>query len=105
MPPASTHQFVKNKRDYLSVCGANMIPSLLLLGAVTSGALAFPTHNDYNLHERRDALPAHWIEGRRLDPKVSLPMRIGLTQRNLDHGHDLLSEMSGLLPISLQCVC
>lgn len=81
-----------------------MILSHLLLGAVT-GALAFPAHNDYTLHERRDALPSHWNEGRRLDPKASLPMRIGLTQRNLDHGEALLAEMLALPPISLQCVC
>ena len=67
--------------------------SSLFLGAVIPGALAAPTTYDYTLHERRDGLPSQWSEGKRLDPKTSLPMRIGLVQPNLDHGHDLLMEL------------
>ena len=67
--------------------------SPLLLGAVIPGALAAPTAYDYILHERRDVLPTQWSEGKRLDPTASLPMRIGLVQPNLDHGHDLLNEL------------
>lgn len=66
---------------------------LLLLGAVTSGVLAVPMPDGYTLHERSDGLPTDWSDGKRLDPKASLPMRIGLTQRNLDEGHDLLMEL------------
>lgn len=69
-----------------------MLP-VLLLGAVASSALAAPTPHDYTVHERRDALPGTWAEGKRLDPKTSLPVRIGLTQPNLDRGHDLLMEL------------
>lgn len=69
--------------------------SPLLLGAVLPVALAAPAGHDsgYTLHERRNALPSPWTEGKRLDPKTSLPMRIGLKQRNLDYGHDLLAEL------------
>lgn len=70
-----------------------MMFSFLLLGAVASSVLAAPAPYDYTLHERRDALPSPWSEGKRLDPKTSLPVRIGLTQSNLDHGHDLLAEL------------
>lgn len=79
----------------MCVC-VNMKFSALLLGAAIPVALAAPTVNDYpryTLHERRDALPTPWTEGKRLDPKASLPMRIGLKQRNLDHGHNLLMEL------------
>lgn len=70
--------------------------SPLLLGAVLPVALAAPAGHDssgYTVHERRNALPSLWTEGKRLDPKTSLPMRIGLKQRNLDYGHDLLTEL------------
>ena len=45
------------------------------------------------LHERRVGEPKHWEKTSRLDPDVVLPMRIGLTQSNLDKGDELLMEM------------
>ena len=64
---------------------------LLFLGAAVS-AIAVPTHN-YELHERIQPMPTSWIQGKRLDSAISLPVRIGLTQSNLDLGHSLLMEM------------
>ncbi|KAJ5565531.1 hypothetical protein N7535_007169 [Penicillium sp. DV-2018c] len=66
----------------------------LLLCALAAWALAAPTAPEYQLHERRDVIPKAWVEGKELDPKVSLPVRIGLTQSNLDYGHDLLMDLS-----------
>lgn len=46
------------------------------------------------LHERHE--PEHvegWEIVERADPKASLPMRIGLTQSNLDKGHELLMDL------------
>jgi len=63
------------------------------MAAHVLAAPASSSHN-YVVHERRDALPASWSEERRLDRSASLPMRIGLTQSNLDRGHDLLMEVS-----------
>ncbi|KAF4237496.1 hypothetical protein CNMCM8980_006955 [Aspergillus fumigatiaffinis] len=69
--------------------------SHVLLGAVAAaGVLASPTPNDYVVHERRAVLPRSWTEEERLDKASVLPMRIGLTQSNLDRGHDLLMEVS-----------
>lgn len=62
---------------------------VLLLGAFAAQAWALPA-SDYVLHERRDVLPATWTEGKRLDGRTTLPVRIGLTQSNLDRGHELL---------------
>jgi hypothetical protein len=70
-----------------------IMKSSLLLGALASCALAVPTAHEYQLHERRDFIPKAWVEGKELDPKVSLPVRIGLTQSNLDYGHDLLMDL------------
>jgi tripeptidyl-peptidase-1 len=63
---------------------------LLFLAAVVS--LAAPTQH-YELHERRDVIPSTWTEGEKLDGKVSMPVRIGLTQSNLDYGHELLMDL------------
>lgn len=69
--------------------------SHVLLGtAAAAGVLASPTPNDYVVHERRAVLPRSWTEEKRLDKASILPMRIGLTQSNLDRGHDLLMEIS-----------
>lgn len=70
-----------------------MKSSILLLGVAAAGVLAVPKPHDYEVHERRDALPSSWTEGKRLDGSTILPMRIGLTQSNLDYGHDLLMQM------------
>ncbi|OOF99192.1 hypothetical protein ASPCADRAFT_140878 [Aspergillus carbonarius ITEM 5010] len=69
-----------------------MRASLFLLSV--TAVLASPTPPNYVVHERRDVLPNGWIEERRLDEGTLLPMRIGLTQSNLDRGHDLLMEVS-----------
>ncbi|GIJ91954.1 tripeptidyl-peptidase sed1 [Aspergillus pseudoviridinutans] len=67
---------------------------VLLGAAAAAGVLASPTPNDYVVHERRAVLPRSWTEGKRLDKATTLPMRIGLTQSNLDRGHDLLMQVS-----------
>lgn len=72
-----------------------MKSSILLLGAAAAAVsvLAAPKPPHYEVHERREFIPNSWTEGKRLDGLTSLPVRIGLTQSNLDYGHDLLTEM------------
>lgn len=45
-------------------------------------------------HEKRDILPSSWSKTGRVHGDVTLPVRIGLTQSNLDQGHELLSHVS-----------
>ncbi|KAE8419834.1 peptidase S8/S53 domain-containing protein [Aspergillus pseudocaelatus] len=71
-----------------------MKSSFILFNILVAGVLAIPTRTDYVLHERRDAIPSHWTGEKRLNGQTVLPMRIGLTQSNLDRGHDLLMEVS-----------
>ncbi|KAJ5112796.1 hypothetical protein N7532_000841 [Penicillium argentinense] len=71
-----------------------MRSSVLFLGAVAASVLALPTAHEYEVHERRDYIPSSWVERKRLHGSASLPVRIGLTQNNLDYGHELLMEMS-----------
>lgn len=63
-----------------------------LLLSLALGSLAAPTPSGV-LHEKRDASTV-WLKGSRVHGDVKLPMRIGLTQSNLDKGHDLLNEVS-----------
>lgn len=72
-----------------------MKSSILLLGAVVAGVLAAPAPEGYVVHERRDTIPRYWTASKRLDKRTTLPVRIGLTQTNLDDGHDLLMDMYG----------
>lgn len=41
----------------------------------------------YALHEKRTSVPRLWARGDRLNGDDILPVRIGLTQNNLDDGH------------------
>lgn len=69
-----------------------MKSAILLLGAAVAGVFGVPTSH-LERHERRDVVPTSWREGKRLAGSASLPVRIGLTQSNLDHGHNLLMEL------------
>jgi tripeptidyl-peptidase-1 len=70
-----------------------MKSSMLLLLGATAAVMAMPAPHDYVVHERRDNIPNSWIQSKKLDGSTTLPVRIGLTQSNLDRGHDLLMEM------------
>lgn len=70
-----------------------MKSSILFLGAAAVGVLAVPAPYGHAVHERRDFIPTSWTEEGRLDASTLLPVRIGLTQSNLDYGHELLMEM------------
>jgi tripeptidyl-peptidase-1 len=42
------------------------------------------------VHERRDFQSSRWVKRDRVAEDVILPVRIGLTQTNLDKAHDYL---------------
>ncbi|KAK0119805.1 Tripeptidyl-peptidase sed1 [Cadophora gregata] len=65
-----------------------------LLGAFVAQAAAVPFSSSNLVHERRDTVPNSWIKRSRVDANVELPVRIGMTQSNLDKGHDLLMDVS-----------
>lgn len=68
---------------------------LACVASLAATVLAAPTsiHSNHVLHERRDA-SLQWVKRDRLHRDVKLPMRIGLTQRNLDEGHEALMQVS-----------
>ena len=55
--------------------------------------IASPVAQSKVLHERREYIPQGWTKGGRVPSHAILPVRIGLTQSNLDKGHDLLMEV------------
>jgi tripeptidyl-peptidase-1 len=54
-------------------------------------AVAIPPHHE--IHEKRETLHPRWTKGDRVKSHKLLPMRIGLTQTNLDNGYEHLMEV------------
>ena len=69
--------------------------SLVVLGAFVAGAIALPASTRYVVHEKRGNA-ASWseISHTKPDKRIMLPVRIGLTQSNLDQGHDILMDVA-----------
>lgn len=67
----------------------------VILGTVVWSAFALALH-DYVLHESRANTRASWKRGNPLDPNTIIPVRIGLSQSNLDSGHDMLMEVMSI---------
>ena len=63
---------------------------------VLTGVVASPTPNAkrHVLHERRERLPLNWVRTAELHGSTLLPLRIALTQRNLDKADELLMDVS-----------
>ena len=61
-----------------------------LAAAVTASPLGVP----HAVHEKRSELPYGWAKREVLDRRAILPMKVGLTQSNMDKGWEWLSEVS-----------
>jgi tripeptidyl-peptidase-1 len=72
-----------------------MAPVKILLGllAFVAGidAIALPPHHE--VHERRETLSPRWTKLDRVESHKLLPMRIGLTQTNIDNGYEHLMNV------------
>ena len=68
--------------------------TLLGLATLALHVDAVPKPSIYKLHEERTAEPLHWKKRSKVDSDILLPVRIGLTQSNLDKGPALLDEVS-----------
>ena len=55
-------------------------------------AFAVPHPSNHVVHEKRQSTSS-WAKRDRTHPDAVLPMRIGLTQTNLDKGHDALMRV------------
>jgi tripeptidyl-peptidase I len=63
----------------------------LLAFVVTLDAIAIPPHHE--IHERRETLQPRWMKRERVESHKLLPMRIGLTQKNLENGYEHLLDV------------
>jgi tripeptidyl-peptidase-1 len=54
-------------------------------------AIAIPSHHE--VHEKREAVHPRWTKRGRVPSHKMLPMRIGLTQSNLENGYDHLMSV------------
>ncbi|WPG97613.1 subtilisin-like protein [Acrodontium crateriforme] len=64
-----------------------------VVAALAVGAIAAPAPYAHVVHEKRGH-SQQWNKAERVLGDVKLPMRIGLTQKNLDEGHDILMDIS-----------
>lgn len=69
-----------------------LFSALALVGALT-GVFGAPASTVHVLHEKREVEPSKWVKLEPVDPKVVLPMRIGLVPSNMDKAHDMLMEV------------
>lgn len=67
--------------------------NVFAIATLAAGAVAAPSLN-HVLHEKRDKLPVGWDNGKELDMNTILPMKIGLTQSNLDKAEEYLMDIS-----------
>nr|POF14132.1 aorsin [Quercus suber] len=68
--------------------------SLFLSAALAGLAASAPSANTHVLHEKRESHPIAWTKHSRAEGHLLLPVKIGLTQRNLEHGDRFLDDIS-----------
>lgn len=70
----------------------SVVSALASVLAVTS---ALPASTPYLVHEKRLANSNQWkVRDVKLNPRTTLPIRVGLKQSNLERGHDFLMDVS-----------
>lgn len=73
-----------------------MLPSLLVAALLICGITAAPAVSEYKhvLHEKRDGIPHGWAKTDQLSARSIIPVRIGLSQANLDRFDDYMNSVS-----------
>jgi tripeptidyl-peptidase-1 len=67
---------------------------LAVIGSLAAYVTAAPA-TGYAVHEKRDITGSGWAKrDTKLNRDALIPMSIGLTQRNLENGYDLLMDVS-----------
>ena len=67
---------------------------LSLVAAFAGFASALPSAEPHILPEKRDGLPVAWRHHSRAERSTVLPVRIGLKQRNLEHGSRYVADVA-----------
>ena len=67
-----------------------LVPQFVVVAALAALSSAAPASTKHVLHEERGSPLSDYVRGARIESSAVLPMRIGLTQTNLDDGYDHL---------------
>ncbi|KZT61098.1 hypothetical protein CALCODRAFT_447953, partial [Calocera cornea HHB12733] len=67
---------------------------LLALAPLVAFALPAPSSGARRVHERRTSVPSAWVPVAEPYPATPIPLRIALTQANIDKAHDELMRVS-----------
>lgn len=80
------------------------LSAFTLLAAIVAGSIAAPAPAPFShvSHEKRGSASHGWSKRSKLGGEVSLPMRVGMKQRSLDIGHQLLMDV--WVEIQVTCV-
>jgi tripeptidyl-peptidase I len=70
-----------------------MFVKISVVAAVAALVSAAPAPLKHVLHEERSIPPRDWVKGARIEKTAVIPIRIGLTQTNLEKGYDYLMEV------------
>jgi tripeptidyl-peptidase I len=70
-----------------------MLAKLSVVATIAALVNAAPAPIKHVLHEERTILSRDWTKGARIEKSAVIPMRIGLTQTNLEKGYDYLMEV------------
>lgn len=70
-----------------------MLVKLSVAAALVALVNAAPAPIKHVVHEERTIASRDWIKGVRIEKSAVIPMRIGLTQTNLEKGYDYLMEV------------
>jgi hypothetical protein len=87
--PAEFPLTPKASRDLLT----NMYITTWLLLSLSGLAVSSPFET-HAVHEKRHSLPIAWTKQSRARSDTIVPVRIGLNQRNLEHGDRFLDDIS-----------
>lgn len=68
--------------------------SSLLLLSFFAVVFSIPITQRHILHERRSQAPPQWLRKSRLKGGEVIPVKIGLSQRNLDRAEDFLYDVA-----------
>ncbi|KAJ5438830.1 Aorsin [Penicillium daleae] len=71
-----------------------LLRQVYLALAIAALSEAAPAPIKHVLHEKRERHGLDWVKGDRVEGDAVLPVRIGLSQNNLDKGYDLLMDVS-----------
>lgn len=70
-----------------------LLKALIALLSLLNLLAATPVSPHHEIHERRGTLHPRWSKKERVESHKLFPMRIGLTQSNLENGYDHLMEV------------